>query len=110
MKTALEKEDYGVANMTADKCVEFQVSLSDAESVATTWRIIHMENIVNRLKSVIYCITSNDQMQHRQEFSIHLFKCDAWWEASSVHVLWKTIDKGIIHFGCTEMHLVSNMS
>jgi len=36
MKTAAKEEVYGAVNMTADKRVEFQVCLSDAETEATT--------------------------------------------------------------------------
>jgi hypothetical protein len=36
MKTAAEDEVYGAANMTADKPLQFQICLSDAEKDATT--------------------------------------------------------------------------
>jgi len=36
MKTAAEEEAYGAVNMTADKRLQFQVCLSDAEIEATT--------------------------------------------------------------------------
>jgi len=39
MKTAAEDEVYGVANMTADKQLQFQICLSDAETDATTWSL-----------------------------------------------------------------------
>jgi hypothetical protein len=47
MKTDPEEEDYGVANMTADKHVVFQISLSDAKTKATTWSIGDMDCVVN---------------------------------------------------------------
>jgi len=63
MKTAAEEEVYGVANMTADKRVEFQVCLFSAETEATTWSIADMDYIENQLEREIYGITSNEQMQ-----------------------------------------------
>jgi len=63
MKTAAEEEVYGVANMTADKRVEFQVCLFSAETEATTWSIADMDYIANQLEREIYGITSNEQMQ-----------------------------------------------
>jgi len=48
--------------MTADKRVQIQVCLSDAEIEATTWRIADTDRVVNQLKREIYCVTSRDQM------------------------------------------------
>ena len=49
IKTAAEEEVDGVANMTADKHVEIQVPLSDAETEATTQSITDTDCIVNWL-------------------------------------------------------------
>jgi len=54
MKTAVEEEAYRAVNMTADKHVQFQVRLSDAEIEAgTTWSIADMDRVVNQLEREI---------------------------------------------------------
>jgi len=60
MKIAAEEEVYGVANMTSDKHVEFQIHLSDAETQATTWSITDMDHIVNQLEREIRGNTPNE--------------------------------------------------
>ena len=42
-RSAAEEEVYGVVNITANKRVEFHVSLSDAATEAITWTIADME-------------------------------------------------------------------
>jgi len=110
MKTAAEEEVYGAVNMSTDKCVEFQVCLSDAETEATTWSLADIDRIVSQLESEIYGITSNEQMQFNQELSIRLIKFEAWWQAICVQELRKTIQQRVIHFGYPKMHLVSHIS
>ena len=63
--------------MTADKRVQFQISLSDAEIEATTWSIADADRVVNQLERLIYGITSKDQMQFTKEFSIRLVEFEA---------------------------------
>jgi hypothetical protein len=48
MKTAAEEEVYGAAHMTATKRVEFHVSLSNAETEATTLSIADTDSIANQ--------------------------------------------------------------
>jgi len=110
MKTAAEEEAYGAVNMTADKHVQFQVCLSDAEIEATTWSISDTERVVNQLEREIYGITLKDQMLFRKEFSICLVEFEAWWQAIGVQELRKTIEQHVIHFGYAKMHLVSHIS
>ena len=62
MKTAAAKEAYGAVHMTADKRVQFQISLSDAAIEATTWNITDTDRIVNQLQREMYHITLKDQM------------------------------------------------
>jgi len=52
-----------VVNITAEKHLQFQVCLSDADIEATTWSIADMDRIVNQLTREIYGITSKDQVQ-----------------------------------------------
>jgi hypothetical protein len=63
IKTAAEKEDNGVGNMTANKCVKLQVHLSDAETEATTRGIANIDRIVSQLEREYNGNTSNQQMQ-----------------------------------------------
>jgi len=91
MKTSTEEEPYGAVNMSANKRVQFQVCLSEAEIEATIRRIADMDRVVNQLKRENYGITSKDQMQFTKEFSIHLVEFEAWWLAIGVQELRKTI-------------------
>jgi len=77
MKTAVEEQANGAVNMTADKCVQFQACVSDAEIEATTRSITDMERVVNQLEREIYAITSKDQMQFMMEYSIRLVEFEA---------------------------------
>jgi hypothetical protein len=99
MKTAAEEEANGAVMMTADKRVQFQVSLSDAEIEATTWSIAEEDRVVNQLETEIYGITSKGQMRFTKEFSIRLVEFEAWWQAICVQELRKTIEQCVIHFG-----------
>ena len=49
-KTAAEHEGYGVANMTADNRVAFQVHLTDDQTKATTWSIADTDRVANQLE------------------------------------------------------------
>jgi len=84
MKTAAEEEAYREVNMTADKHVQFQFILSDAETEATTWSIANTDHVVNQLERENYGITSNEQMWFMKEFSIRLVEFEAWWQL--IHV------------------------
>ena len=110
MQTAAEEEVYGVVNMTAEKRVECQVHLSDAETGPTTWSIADMDRIVSQLESEMYGITSNAQMRLKKELSIRLIQLEALWQTISVQELWKTIEQHVIHFGYPQMNLVSHIS
>jgi hypothetical protein len=57
IKTTAEEEAYGVVNMTANKPVQFQVCLSDADIEATTCSITDTDRVVNQLERVIHGIT-----------------------------------------------------
>jgi len=110
MNTAAQGEVYGAANLTAEKHVEYQVCLSDAETEATTWSIADMDHIVNQLESESYRITSNEQIQLKMAFSIGLNEYEAWWMAIGIGELQKTIEQHVIHFGYPMMHLVSHIA
>jgi len=45
MRTAAEDKAYGVANMTADKGLQIQMCLSDAEPEATIWSLADSEGV-----------------------------------------------------------------
>ena len=74
MKTSAEGDICGAANMTTDKCVEFQVHSSNAETEATTWRIANIDRVANQLEREIYDITLNEEMHFKKEFSIALIE------------------------------------
>jgi hypothetical protein len=65
---------------------------------------------VNQLESVIYGITSKDQMRFTTEFFIRLVEIEAWWQAIDVQKLRKTIEQRVIHFRYPKMHLVRQIS
>jgi len=96
--------------MPADKRLQFQNCLSDAEIEATTWSLADMECVTIQLDREIYGITSNKQKQLKKEFSIRMIEFEAWWETIRIQALWKTIEQRIIHFGYPKMHLVSHIS
>jgi hypothetical protein len=96
--------------MTANKSVQFQVCLSNAEIEATTWSIADMDHVVNQLEREIYGITSKDQMLFPKEFSIRLVEFEAWWQIIGVQEFRKTIEQRVIQFGYPKMHLVSHKS
>jgi hypothetical protein len=110
MKPAAEDEAYGAANMTADKRLQFQIRLSDAETEATTWSLADTERVTNQLEREIYGITSNEQKRFKTEFSIRLIEFEAWWETIGIQALRKSIEQHVIHFGYPKMHLVSHIS
>jgi len=110
LKTAAEEEAYGVVNMTADQCAQFQVHISNDETEATTWSTADTDRVVNRLEREINGITSKDPMRCTKEFSIRLVEFEAWWQAIGVQTFWKTIEQCVIHFGYPKMDLVSYIS
>jgi len=63
MKPAVQVVADGAANITADKHVQFQIRLSDAEIETTTWSIADMDNVVNQLEREIYGVNLKDQMR-----------------------------------------------
>jgi len=110
MKTATEDDAYGAANMTADKRLQFQNRLSDAETEATTWSLADSEHVTIQLEREIYGITSNEQTRFKTEFSIRLIGFEAWWETIGIQAVRKNIEQLVIHFGYPKMHLVSHSS
>ena len=110
MRTAPEDEAYGAIIMTTDKRVPYQVSLSEAETGATTWRIADTVHGVNQLDRVICGITLKDKMQFMTLSSICFVLFEASWQALGVQELRKTIEQRVIHFGYAKMHLVSHIS
>ena len=110
MKTAAEDKAYGAANMNADKRLQFQNSLSDAEAEATTWSLADTERLTMQLEREIHGITSKKQRRFKKEYSIHLIEFEAWWETIDIQAPRKTIEQRIIHFGYPKLHLVSHIS
>jgi len=78
LTTAADDEAYRAVNMTADKPVQFQACLSDAEIKATPWSIAETDHVVNLVERDICGITSKDQMRLTTEFSIRSVEFEAW--------------------------------
>jgi len=110
MNAASEDDTYGAANMTADRPLQFQIRLSDAETEATIWNLADMERITHQLEREIYGITSNEHKQFKKEFSIRLIESEAWWDTISIQALWQTIAQREFHIGYPTMHHVSHIS
>jgi hypothetical protein len=98
-KAASEDEAYGAAIMTADKRLQFQNRLSDAETEAMSWSLADSERVTNQLEREIYGITSNEQMRFKKEFSLRLIEFEAWWETIGIQAIWRTIEQHVINFG-----------
>jgi hypothetical protein len=107
---AAKDETYGAANMTADKRLQFQIRLSNAETVATTWNLADKERVTNQLEREIYGITSNEQKRFKTEFSIGMIEFETWWETIGIQAHRKIIEQRVMHFGYPKMHLVSLIS
>jgi len=110
MRTATKDEAYGAANMTADKRLQFEISLSDAEPEATTRSLADTERFTTQVEREIYGITSNEQKWLKKEFSIHLIDSEARGEPIGIQAHRKTIQQCVIHFGFPNMLLVSEIS
>jgi len=110
MKTAAEEESYGAVNMTADKRVQFQVCLFNAEIEATTWSIADTDHVVNLVEREIYDITLKGQIGFTKESSIHMVQSEAWVQKIGVQELRKRIQQHEIHFRYPKMYLVSHIS
>jgi len=96
--------------MTPFRCVDFQVSVSYAENEANTCSIADIDHVVNPVESVRYDITMNGQMPVRKEFTIRSIVFETWWGAIGIQMVWKTIEQGIVHFGCCKIHPVTHMA
>jgi len=92
MKAAATDKANRAANMTTDKWLQFQISLSDAETEATTWSLAATERVTNQLERENYGITSSEKKQFKMEFSIRLIEFEAWWEIIGIHALRKSIE------------------
>jgi hypothetical protein len=57
MQTAAEDHAYGLANMTASKQLQFQNSLSDVKTEATTWSMTETARVAIQLEREIYGYT-----------------------------------------------------
>jgi hypothetical protein len=73
--------------MTANKQLQFQICLSDAETEARTWSWADTERVTNQHEKEINGITSNQQMWFKKIFSICLIEFESWWEAIGIQAL-----------------------
>jgi len=96
--------------MTADKGLQFQICLSDADTEAVTWSLSDTERITNQVQREISSITWNGQKKLKVEFSIHWIKFEAWWETIGIQAIRKTIAQCILYFRYPNIPLVSHIS
>jgi hypothetical protein len=96
--------------MTANKRLQFQICLSNAETEDTTSSLAHTKQVTKQLEREIYGITSNEQKRFQREFSICLIQFEGWWDIIGIQEPQKSIEQHLIHFGYTGMHLVSHIS
>jgi len=92
MKTTAKDEAYGAASMTAYMRVQFQISLSNAETGATTWCLADTEYFTMQLERSIYSFTLNDQKRFEKELSICLIKFESGWETIGIQAVRKTFE------------------
>jgi len=109
IKTAAAEEAHGVAHMTPDKQVQFQIDLSIVETEAETLGLVDMEHVTDQLSREIYNITWNMQKWFNKELSVRLVMFDAWWETVNFRELQNIKKYCIMHFGYPKMHLVSHI-
>jgi hypothetical protein len=69
---AAKGKSYRVPNMTANKRLQYQIDLSNAEGEATIRSLADTEHVTTQLKREIHVITSNEQMRFKKEFSLRL--------------------------------------
>jgi len=96
--------------MNANKQLQFQIRLADAETEATTWSLADTECVTTQLEREIYGITSNEQKWFKEELSIHLIEFEAWRETIGIQVLRKITKQYVIHFTYPMMHHASHIS
>jgi len=58
-------EEYGAASMIANKCIVFQIALTNSETEATNRIIADMNSVVSQVERGIYGIILNGQMQFK---------------------------------------------
>jgi hypothetical protein len=110
MMIGSKDEAFGAANMTADKQLQIQVRLFNAETEAMIGSLADTEPVTDQLEGLIYRITSYEQKRFKPAFTIHLIEFEAGWETISIQGLRKTIEQQVIHFGYPKTHLVSHIS
>jgi len=91
MNAAVENLVYRAENITTNNLVEFEVCLSKAETGATAYSIPDTDYTINHLEWEKHCITLNEQMVCKKEFSIHVIVLKPWWQLIDIEGLQKTI-------------------
>ena len=92
------------------QCMDFQFHLSDGATKAPTYPIGLTHYIVDRLESVIYGVTSNDQVEWVKVWCIRLIELESWWVQFGIQELEKTIKHYVILFGYPTMYVVCDLS
>lgn len=103
MIIATRYDANGQAQMTTDKWLKFQMSLSDVETEAMTWSIADTEYGTDQQESGMYEIYLNLQKCIRNTLFICIIKIDTWWETIGIGVLWTMCKQCGEHFGYSKM-------
>jgi hypothetical protein len=110
MNTAPDEKHYGVANMTTDSHVEFQIHFSNSETTSTTRSITDTDHILNQLESAVSGIMLNEQMQFKRKLYILMIDLEVSCKATGIQELQRNIVQCVIPYGYLMMHLVTHIS
>jgi len=84
IKTDAEGLIYTAAPLTTDRCVQFQVCLSDDVTEVRNGSITDTEHVESEVEGGIHWITLNEWMQFHNTLRIQLIKIEAWCQAIGI--------------------------
>jgi len=96
--------------MITHKQTQLEVCQSDPGTGTTTKIITDPDPIMKRLEWELDCVTTNEQMRIKKEFSICLIEFDACRQIFGMQELWNNIEQRVMNFGYPIRHLVSDIS
>jgi len=109
LKTLVAEQICGMANITTNMDLEFQICLSGAETEGTTGSMADIVHITDYQKREIYEIASNEKKWFKKELSIHLIQVEVQWHQMSLQKLKKTVKQHVLHGRYRKIHLVSHL-
>jgi len=99
----------GVADMTTDQYIQWQICIFIAETDATSWSLSDIVWFTGLWESEIFSTTVNWEKLFRKELSICLIEIKASWKAISIQQLLKAIETCISHCRYPYTHSVTNL-